>query len=265
MPAYFHRQRVLRAPPISQRRAIIARQTLFPTTVPRPHPLETAPFPPSPPRPPDPAWHTPEIAFFPTESSLAHTGDHALPPSPPWPPDPAWHMRAPAWHIHSANARNGAASIHVPTGDRAIHHRSPHPTPSPCASRPTRIRIRKLSFTSHGRSPCSGLTFESLVRSQAAMASRAWHRTRMRWRCGWCPAGCRAAGAQVHRRHHASVLSAPHNTPTSRRLGGTGRALLTVSNISLGRHQLCGGQGQGIVPLCQGQVLRAHPWLVRIM
>jgi hypothetical protein len=27
-------------------------------------------------------------------------------------------------------ARNGAASIHVPIGDRAIHHRSPHPIPS---------------------------------------------------------------------------------------------------------------------------------------
>jgi hypothetical protein len=148
------------------------------------------------------------------------------------------------------------------------------PTPSPRASRPTRIRLRKLSFTSHGRSPCSDLTFEILVRSQAATASRAWHRTRTRWRCGWCPVGRRAAGAQVHRRHHASVLGVLHNTPNIPTVGRHGtRAphglqhpvglpppLLQVSTIRL----LGGGQGQGIVPLCQGQVLRAHPCLVRI-
>jgi hypothetical protein len=120
------RQRVLRAPPISQRRA---RQTLFPTAVPPSPPTgdRALPLPHSSHRirhgthlrlrssPPDPAWRTPETTPF--------------PPSPPWPPDPAWHTRAPAWRIHSANARNRAASIHVPIGDRTIHHRSPHPIP----------------------------------------------------------------------------------------------------------------------------------------
>jgi hypothetical protein len=243
-----------------------------PPRSPLPHPPETTPFP----LPhsghqirhgthlrlrssrPDPAWRTPKTTSFPA--------------SPLWPPDPAWHTRAPAWRIHSANAQNGAASIHVPIGDRAIHHRSPHPTP--CASCPTCIQIRKLSFTSHGRSPCSDLTFESLVRSQAATASRAWHRTRTRWRCGWCPVGRRAAGAQVHRRHHASVLGVLHNTPNIPAAGrhgtraphglhhpvGSPPPLLQVSTIRL----LGGGQGQGIISLCQGQVLRAHPCLVRI-
>jgi hypothetical protein len=73
------RQRVLRAPPISQQRV---RQTLFPTAVPPSPPTGDYALPPSPQRPPDPAWHTPEIAFFPTGSGLAHTRDHALPPFP---------------------------------------------------------------------------------------------------------------------------------------------------------------------------------------
>jgi hypothetical protein len=66
--------------------------------------------------------------------------------------------------------------------------------------------------------------------------------------------------------------------PPSRRLGDTGSALLTLPNILLShcrcrcrrypprptrwrarsRHRFAG------VPLDQGQVLRAHPWLVRI-
>jgi hypothetical protein len=268
MPAYFHRQRVLRAPPISQWRA---RQTLFPTVVLLPHPSKTAPFPflhrghrirhdthlrlrSS---PPDPAWRIPETTPFP----LPHRGHRIQ---------------------HGTRVlRHGASTARTPGMEqRASMYPSEIgpfttavPTPSPRAARPTRIRIRKLSFTSHGRSPCSDLTFESLVRSQAAMASRAWHRTRTRWRCGWCPAGRRAAGAQVHRRHHASVLDALHNTPNIPAAGRHGTRTphglqhpvgspppLLQSTIRL----LGGGQGQGIVPLCQGQVLRAHPCLVRI-
>jgi hypothetical protein len=122
---------VPRCPPISIASVFsVLRQsrsgaTIFPTSParsPLPHPPETVPFPPSPPWPPDLAWRTPEIALSPpdpawrtletTPFTLSHR-DHRIP-----------YTRAPAWRIHSANARNGATRVHVPTGDRAIHHRS---------------------------------------------------------------------------------------------------------------------------------------------
>jgi hypothetical protein len=117
--APFHRQRVLRALSISQQRHSLPH---FPTVVPPSPPTGDRAIPPFPTAttrpawripeialsPPDPAWRTPETTPF----TLRHRG-HRIP-----------HTRAPAWRIHSTNARNGAACVHVPTGDQAIHHRS---------------------------------------------------------------------------------------------------------------------------------------------
>jgi hypothetical protein len=186
-----------------------------------------------------------------------------------------------------AHARSGMAhpqrerpkwSSEHPCTHRRPGHSPPQspPHPIPRASRPTRIRIRKLSFTSHGRSPLFGSNIREFgsvsgsdgvtgVASNAdAVAMWMWM-VSCRAPCGWCSSP--QATPHLHPRclpqhpQHpdgwATRDARSSRSPTSRWVATASAAVSTIRLLG-------GGQGQGIILLCQGHVLRAHPCLVWI-